>query len=104
MTFFVYHRYGACESEPPLSSLPTLLDELDDRPEDEEHISVSLVHESEWSLGIHRGGYVCFENVESDDEPRHMTGLSREKILELLQALSKGDVASLDTEAWERGY
>lgn len=104
MSFFVHHRFGGCERDPPLSSLPALLDELEDRLEDEEHVTVSLVHESEWALGIQRGGYVFFENVERDDEPRHMAGLARQKILELLASLSRGDLARLEKEPWEHGY
>jgi hypothetical protein len=66
MAFHVTHRYGAMDSDPPLSSLPALLRELDDRPEDTEHSSVALSHESEWCIAVMRGGYVIFEHLESD--------------------------------------
>jgi len=41
-------------------------DEIEERPHDEEHISVSVIKESEWGLGFYSGGYVTFENVEGD--------------------------------------
>ena len=104
MSFFVHHRYGGSERDPPVSSFPALLDELEDRLEDEEHISVSVIHESEWGLGILRGGYVAFENVESDGEPRHMEGLSRARLLHLMELISKGDLESLEREPWLPGY
>jgi hypothetical protein len=104
MSFFVYHRYGACESDPPISSFPALLDELEEHLEDEEHLSVSVVHESEWALGISRGGYVDFENVESDDQPRHMNGVPREKTIELMEKLARGDLDALEREPWQVGY
>ena len=104
MSFFVYHRSGACEREPPTSIFPLLLDELEENPDDEEHLSVSVIHESEWGLGFYRGGYVTFENVEGDGEPRHMREVSREKSIGLMTALSKGDLLVLEQERWEPGY
>lgn len=104
MSFFVYHRSGACESEPPTSIFPLLLDEIEDNLNDEEHTSVSVIHESEWGLGFYRGGYVTFENVEGDGEPRHMRGVSREKSIGLMMALSEGDLLALEQEPWEPGY
>ncbi|HYJ29708.1 MAG TPA: hypothetical protein VEW25_05135 [Allosphingosinicella sp.] len=104
MSFFVYHRLGESESDPPLASFPALLDELEECVEDEEHLSVSLVHESEWALGFHRGGYVCFENVAADDEPRHLDGVSRERLLALMAALARGDLETVEREPWRPGY
>ncbi|KGB53747.1 hypothetical protein OVY29_03895 [Sphingopyxis sp. SE2] len=104
MSYFVYHRYGRCETNLPIPAFPNLLDELDDRPEDEEHGSVSLIHESQWGLGIRRNGYVDFENVEADDEPRHMENVPRAKLLELMEALARGDLVALEAEPWVAGY
>lgn len=104
MSFFIYHRYGASERDPAPSIFPALLDELEDRPDDEEHTSVSVIHETEWALGFYRGGYVTFENVEGDGEPRHMQGISREKAIELMQALSQGDLLAVEREPWQLGY
>jgi hypothetical protein len=37
MAFHVTHLYGAVDSEPPLSTFPDLLRDLDDCPEDIKH-------------------------------------------------------------------
>jgi hypothetical protein len=104
MSFFVYHRYGASERDPAPSIFPALLDELEERLDDEEHTSVSVIHETDWALGFHRGGYVTFENVEQDSEARHMRGISRERAVELMQALSRGDLDAIEREPWQPGY
>ena len=104
MAFFVYHRYGDSESDPPLSVMSTLLDELEVRLEDEEHTSVSVIHESEWGLGISTGGYVTFEHVEGNGQPRHMRGVPRPKLLELMRSMAAGDLVALEREPWRPGY
>lgn len=104
MSFFIYHRYGKAERDPPLSIFPALLDELEEQLDDEEHGSVSIIHESEWGLSVLRGGYVAFENVESDDQPRHMREVSREKLIGLMQDLALGHLGELEKEPWETGY
>jgi len=104
MSFFVYHRNGACERDPAVATFPSLLDELHLRPEDQEHTSVSLIHESEWGLGFHLGGYVTFENVEGHGEPRHMRDVPRHKLIEMMELLARGDVDTLEREPWLPGY
>lgn len=81
--------------------LPSLLDEL--QTADAEHGDVALTHESEWCISVSRSGYVTFENLEQG-EPRHMRGVSRDKILDLWARLARGDIESLETEAWIPGY
>lgn len=66
----------------PRSAFPAVLNELDEFPEDAEHSSVSVTHESGWCLSAARGGYVIFENLD-EGEPRHMLGLSSEKTLSI---------------------
>lgn len=61
MSFFINHRFGGTERDPPASIFPLLLDELEVRLEDEEHTSISVIHESEWGLGVYYGGYVIFD-------------------------------------------
>lgn len=104
MSFFIYHRYGEAERDPSLSILPALLDELEKRLDDEEHGSVSVIHESEWGLSISRGGYVVFESVERDDDPRHMRGVPREKLIDLMCELALGHLGELEKEPWQSGY
>jgi hypothetical protein len=104
MSFFVYHRSGASESDPPLTSLPALLDEIETPAEGRLQRSISLVHESEWALEVRRDGHVTFENVERVKAARHMTNVPRTKILEMLESLARGDLASLERESWKPGY
>jgi putative hemolysin len=103
MAFHVTHRYGAMESNPPLSSLPSLLRELDDRSQDTEHGSVAVSHESEWCISVSRGGYVTFEHLEDGGE-RHMRGVPDAKIIDLWSRLARGDIASIESEPWRPGY
>jgi putative hemolysin len=91
------------DSNPPLSSLPALLRELDDRPEDTEHGSVAVSHESEWCMAVSRGGYVIFEHLERGGE-RHMRAVPDAKIIELWSRLAQGDIGSIESEAWVPGY
>jgi hypothetical protein len=104
MGFFVHHCYGACDSDPSPSIFPLLLEELEERVDDQEHATVSVIHESEWGLTFSRGGYVSYENVDAEDQPRHMQRVSREKAIKLMQSLSVGDFASLEREPWQPGY
>ena len=105
MSFHITHRYGTDERDPPLSKLPELLRELEDRAEDTEHTSVSLTHDSEWNLGAYRGGFVIFENLESDaDTSRHMRDVPKAKIVEMWTQLSQGQIDVVAAEAWIAGY
>lgn len=103
MAFHITHRYGEMESDPPISSLPALLRELDDRPEDTEHGSVAVSHESEWCMSVSRGGYVIFEHLEDGGE-RHMRDVPDAKIIDLWLRLARGDIASIEAEPWRPGY
>jgi len=101
--FHITHRNGAMTSNPPFSVFRALLEELKERPEDEEHCSVSLTNESEWCLGAYGAGYLVWENLEGDT-PRHMTDASDEKVLRLWEALAKGDIDLIEREPWLPGY
>ncbi|BFO57017.1 hypothetical protein AVXHC19_38200 [Acidovorax sacchari] len=103
MAFHLTHRYGSMSTGDEASDLSGLLGELDERPEDTEHGSVSVTHESEWCISASRGGYVVFENLESGGE-RHMDGVPATKVLELWRALARGDIAILESEPWKSGY
>ncbi|MET3724171.1 hypothetical protein [Sphingomonas trueperi] len=104
MSFFVYHRGVVCETDSLASVLSRLADEMEECPGDEEHASVSVIHESEWGLGYYGGGYVTYEHVEDHGQPRHMTGLPRKKVLELMQSVAEGDLARLEDKPWSPGY
>jgi hypothetical protein len=101
LVFHVTTRWGADESAATVARMREVLAQLD--VEDAEHQSVSLTHESEWCLGAYPGGLLVWENLESG-EPRHMNGISRERVLELWLKLSEGRVAEIDAEPWSPGY
>ncbi len=103
MSFAITHRYGAMKRNPPLSTFPALLAELKDRPEDTEHGSVAVKHESEWCLEVSRGGYVIFENLE-DGGGRHMRNVPDAKVIELWTRLAQGDITGVESEPWISGY
>lgn len=103
MGYHITHRYGAMTSNPGVASFPELLAELRERAEDTEHGSVAVTHESEWCISVSLSGCVVLENLEQG-EPRHMSGLSEQKILTLLALLAEGDIARLEQEAWLPGY
>lgn len=94
-------RWGRAESEPTVAQMREALSELD--AEDDEHPDASLKHESEWALSAFGGGLLIWENVEAG-APRHMTNVSRDKVLQLWIALSRGDLASIEKEPWLPGY
>jgi hypothetical protein len=103
MSFTITHRYGSMDRDPPLDQLPTLLAELDDRPEDTEHGSVALTHESEWCLSVARGGYVILEHLENGGE-RHMRSVQTDDIIRMWQLLASGRIADLEAMAWVLGF
>jgi hypothetical protein len=103
MAFHVYHRYGACEVNPPQSSFEALYNELAD--DDDEHPGVSVEHESAWSLGAFSGGLVVWENVEGEeDNARHMRGVPRAEVIRLWRLLAEGDFDAVNAENWQDGY
>jgi len=86
MAFHITHRYGDMESSESVSILAELLRELDDDLEDTEHDSVSVSHESEWSMSVWRGGYVVFEHLENGGtaDPMPNSSLHRTRTAALL--------------------
>ena len=91
------------DRDPPLEQLPFLLAELNDRPEDTEHGSVSLTHESEWSLSVSRDGHAIFEQLENGGE-RHMPSVAPEEIMRMWRLLAAGKIEELKAMAWLPGY
>jgi hypothetical protein len=103
MSYHITHRWGDMEDAPPFDSFAALYDELEH--EDEEHVSVSLTHESEWNLGAYRGGHLIWENLETvENEARHMENVPKEKVLELWQKLAQGQIDEINQEPWLPGY
>jgi hypothetical protein len=101
MAFHAYSRWGDSIDEPSVEQMEQLLDQLD--ADDDEHQSVSITHESEWCLGAYPGGLLVWENLESGD-PRHMTDVPRNRVLELWVALSQGRLDEIERQPWLAGY
>ena len=104
MSFHITHRLGHDTINPSVSVFSKLLDELEDDPGDQEHVSVSVTHESEWCLGFYGNGYVIFENLEADAPVGHLEDVSRPDCLRLMEALARGDIKTVRAEAWLEGY
>jgi hypothetical protein len=100
MTFHVRSRWGGDESEPSVDRLRAILEKLD--AEDDEHPDVALTHESEWCLSVFPSGLVIWENFE-ENEPRHMNGVSRERVLALWLKLAQGQLDDIEAEPWLQG-
>jgi hypothetical protein len=105
MSYFIRHRFGGNDRDPPLEALDALLGELDDRPVDPEHPSVALVHESHWALAVYPRGLITLENVEDlAVEPQHLVVQDRGEARSLLQSLAEGDLDEVFAAAWRPGY
>ena len=101
MRYHVNRRWGDSDDEPSIEKRREALSELD--VEDVEHPDVALIHESGWCLGAYPSGLLIWEHLE-DGEPRHMRGVSRERVLELWQRLSRGELSAVHSEPWQAGY
>lgn len=82
--------------------LPALVRELDNA--DIEHPDVSVSDESEWTLSAFASGLLVWENVEENDEPRHMAGVSRADVLRHFETLVRGDLDAIHSLPWLPGY
>ena len=79
-----------------------LLAELD-AGDDAEHPDVAIAHESGWTLSAFPSGLVVWENVE-DGEPRHLAGVSRERVRAMFDALAAEDLDAVEAQEWQPGY
>lgn len=100
MAFHVRSRWGGDEEEASVDRMRVLLGELD--ADDDEHPDVALTHESEWCLSAFPSGLLIWENLE-EDEPRHMNGISRERVLALWIKLAQGHFVDIEAEPWLPG-
>ncbi len=102
--FFVTHRYGA-QDPLEVNAFPSLIAELDERIDDEEHGSVGVQHESGWDLSLTLGRTLIWGNVEEIAiRPKHMRVVSDEVTLRLWRLLAAGDIDAIEAEAWIDGY
>ena len=102
MNYHVNTRFGGSEPMPSVDRMREVLTELDGE-DDHEHPSVSLTHESEWSMSAFPDGLVIWENAE-EDVARHMHHVSRSRVLELWTKLAEGQIDEIEAEPWLAGY
>jgi hypothetical protein len=98
--FHLTTRWGDSVDEPSLEQMREALAELD--VEDVEHPDTWLEHESGWSLSAFEVG-LLWQNIETDEPPRHIKDVTRERVLELWLKLAEGKVAEIDAEPWLPG-
>jgi hypothetical protein len=102
VTFFVETRWGSSEKSPSADRMRAVLAELDEP--DDEHPDTWLTHESGWILIADQDGLVVLENDETSAPPRHMRGVSRERVLELWLQLAAGNLQELEQAPWQPGH
>jgi hypothetical protein len=102
MAFSVTHLDGSMELPEDVSGLSALLRELGSASA--EHGDVAIGHESGWSLTVQASGRVVWENVEEDDAPKHLDGLSSDAILGLMALVALGEIDAVSARPWVPGY
>ena len=94
MTCYLEFRWGDSVHQPSVEQMRQALAELDEI--DPEHPDTWLTHgDTGWTLSAHEGGSLIWEKVEDVDSPpapRHMNGVSRNRVLELWSKLAAGKV------------
>jgi len=103
VSYFVRRWWGLSVHELPASKFALVLDELSDS--DEEHESVTLEHESGWTLSYSRLGTLVLEQVESDVARNsfHQSGVTPDYVRTLWERLARGEVARVREEPWAPG-
>ena len=85
------------------SKVAALIAELQD-DDDDEHPDVAVSHESGWTISGYHGGLVVWENVETDDQPRHMRNVSEHKLAHLMRLAADADLDEINAYHWLPGY
>lgn len=99
MHFHVCNGLGDSIDAPSVEQMRAFLDDLD--PNDEEHGAAWLTNDDEVSLEYEVGGNLCFSR---GDAHCHLPKVTKEKVLELWIALSRGELAVLEREDWQPGF
>ncbi|MCI0745265.1 MAG: hypothetical protein L0Y58_07660 [Verrucomicrobia subdivision 3 bacterium] len=95
-------RWGGGGQNPTVEEMRSALAELDAR--DPEHPDCWLSDESGWTIAAHESGRIVLENVESGEGPWHLARADREFVIELWQALQRGDLTAIHEHEWREGY
>jgi len=90
--------------EGDLSAIGALVAELDG-PVDQEHPDVAVSDdESGWTLSAFQSGRLVWEDPDTDDEPRHMVGVSRSEMSRVMSLTATGDLGDVESLEWLPGY
>ena len=99
--FHIANGFGDSLDEPTFEQMRAFLHELD--VTDEEHGAAWLSTNSV-SLEWNGDGRLVLDVLDLDEEGvRHLTGVSRERVLELWVTLAAGDLATIEAEPWAPG-
>jgi hypothetical protein len=102
MAFHVTDRMGRMHRDPDIDVMDATLAELS-APDDGEHDDVCLTHESGWCLTAFSSGVLIWEHLDVGS-PRHLTGVDAPAVRRLWLSLARGDIETVDAEAWMPGY
>ena len=105
MSYQIVNGFGEGIDNPSVEQMHQFLDWLDNS--DEEHGEVWLTHnETGWTLSCFPSSKLVFHQTFDDRQykPRHITNVSRDKILELWKKLAKGQIDELEKECWKPGH
>jgi hypothetical protein len=94
---YLTHLFGGTEPASP-EAVPELIAELDRA--DGEHTDVSIEDESGWGLSAYATGLLVWENVEGDEPPMQLSGVSRERMIELFTDFVAGRRDAVASQPW----
>ncbi|MGW2571185.1 hypothetical protein [Streptomyces sp. NPDC001537] len=99
MSYFMNNLMGESIDEPNEARIREVLTELQNA--DNEHVDVSLVHESGWSLSVYPDKVLVWENVnDGTTRPRELTLESWQGVVDVLLKLSQGEISAVHSLDW----
>jgi len=100
--FSVTHMDASGDDDPPIESLSSLYDELENSGIVDGDVAV-IHKDTGWYISAHRDGRIVFEHIR-DRKPRHMIPVPKERVIELWKLLIEGNIAQILLEPWNPGY
>lgn len=104
-SYRVVDGFGDGIDNPSIEQMREFLERLN--LDDEEHSEVWLTHDqTSWTLSCFPSSKIVFYQMSDGYEykPRHLTNVSRDKMLELWQKLANGQLDELEKELWKPGH
>jgi hypothetical protein len=103
LKYYLQTRWGGSIDCPSIERMQDALDEL--KTDDPEHPDAWISREDGWTIAVHQGGLVVFENVDAEGgDERHQKGVSISDALRLWQLLADGDLEAIRAQPWLPGY